>query len=412
MDFALTEEQQLIIKTTRDFVRQELAPHEREVEDTGKDARGAVARAAAEGDRGGSVCRQHACRGRRRRSRCGDLGAVREGTGLHQLRAASISCVARPSNILLACQDAQRERYLLPAVRGERVECLAMTEPQAGSDLRSMRDRRGVGGQGLHHQRHQAFHQPRRSCRLPRHPVRRQRRGGVPARQAQAHHRVPHRQGHSRASRYGPVTATSRTARLHQQHPAVYRLPRAEVRIPVLGERACRGFEVANTWLGATRLQVAANCVGRAEQRHSRRHGSGRSIGCSSGSRSGKFQGVSFKLADMAVELRAAGAANTRGGLEARAQDRHRQRYGDRRSSKPPRCWRWWPMRRCTNSRRDGTHRRPARSSVHLARCTHRAHLGRNERRVAASTSSRAPCCGRSGSDRTAARGHAAPGVM
>ena len=27
MDFALTDEQQLIIKTTRDFVREELVPH-------------------------------------------------------------------------------------------------------------------------------------------------------------------------------------------------------------------------------------------------------------------------------------------------------------------------------------------------------------------------------------------------
>ncbi len=35
MDFALTEEQQLIVSTTRDFVRQELVPHEREVEDSG-----------------------------------------------------------------------------------------------------------------------------------------------------------------------------------------------------------------------------------------------------------------------------------------------------------------------------------------------------------------------------------------
>ena len=35
MDFALSEEQQLIISTTRQFVRQELVPHEREVEDSG-----------------------------------------------------------------------------------------------------------------------------------------------------------------------------------------------------------------------------------------------------------------------------------------------------------------------------------------------------------------------------------------
>ena len=49
--------------------------------------------------------------------------------------------VARPSNILQACEGDQRERYLLPAVRGERYDCLAMSEPGAGSDVRSMTTR-------------------------------------------------------------------------------------------------------------------------------------------------------------------------------------------------------------------------------------------------------------------------------
>ena len=75
-------------------------------------------------------------------------------------------------------------------------------------------------------------------------------------------------------------------------------------RSAVLGE-VHRGFEVANVWLGATRLQVAANCLGRAE----------RALGLATqwaaerrqfGQQIGKFQGVAFKLADMAVELRAA----------------------------------------------------------------------------------------------------------
>ncbi len=46
-----------------------------------------------------------------------------------------------PRNILRACKGEQIERYLLPAIRGERVECLALTEPNAGSDLRSMQTR-------------------------------------------------------------------------------------------------------------------------------------------------------------------------------------------------------------------------------------------------------------------------------
>src|SRR6202047_5378757 len=35
MDFSLSDEQQLIIKTTREFVVNELYPHEKEVEETG-----------------------------------------------------------------------------------------------------------------------------------------------------------------------------------------------------------------------------------------------------------------------------------------------------------------------------------------------------------------------------------------
>ncbi len=36
MDFALTEEQQLIVRTTREFVETELYPHEQQVELTGE----------------------------------------------------------------------------------------------------------------------------------------------------------------------------------------------------------------------------------------------------------------------------------------------------------------------------------------------------------------------------------------
>src|ERR1700733_3660795 len=35
MDFSLSDEQQMIVKTTREFVVNELYPHEREVEETG-----------------------------------------------------------------------------------------------------------------------------------------------------------------------------------------------------------------------------------------------------------------------------------------------------------------------------------------------------------------------------------------
>src|SRR5256885_7163809 len=137
MDFALSEEQQLIITTTRDFVRRELVPHEREVEESGRlreELRQELkARAIAAGLYAANMPAE-----------VGGAGLDAVSWMLYEKELGytgyvlHYACVARPSNILLACQGAQRERYLLPAVRGERTECLAMTEPQAGSDPRGM----------------------------------------------------------------------------------------------------------------------------------------------------------------------------------------------------------------------------------------------------------------------------------
>ena len=56
----------------------------------------------------------------------------RAGSGL-------ASVVPNPSNILLACNPEQRQRFLLPCVRGERRDCFALTEPDAGSDAAGIR---------------------------------------------------------------------------------------------------------------------------------------------------------------------------------------------------------------------------------------------------------------------------------
>ncbi len=72
----------------------------------------------------------------------------------------------------------------------------------------------------------------------------------------------------------------------------------------ILGEEG-RGFEIANEWLYATRLTVAAMCVGRARRCFdlaldwgANRRQFGQPIG--------RFQGTSFKLADMITEIDAA----------------------------------------------------------------------------------------------------------
>ncbi len=137
MDFSLTDEQRSIVEVTRSFVEHELYPYEAEVERTGvvrPDLAEQIKKQAVEaGLYAASMPEEVGGAG---------LDAVTTVLVEKELGRASYalhSCIGRPSNILLAGTDAQRERYLYPTVRGERRDCLAMTEPEAGSDLRAMR---------------------------------------------------------------------------------------------------------------------------------------------------------------------------------------------------------------------------------------------------------------------------------
>jgi butyryl-CoA dehydrogenase len=68
---------------------------------------------------------------------------------LGQLTGALWDAVWRPANALAHCDDRQRERFLLPAIRGERRDCFAVTERDAGSDpslLQTVAEPDGSGG--------------------------------------------------------------------------------------------------------------------------------------------------------------------------------------------------------------------------------------------------------------------------
>jgi acyl-CoA dehydrogenase len=299
MDFSLSDEQQLIVTATREFVQNELYPHEQEVEESGvlraDLQRTLKAKAIAAGLYAANMPAE-----------VGGAGLDTVSWVLYEKElgrtsyALHYSCVARPSNILLACVGEQRERYLLPTVRGERTECLAMTEPGAGSDLRGMKTTAVAAGDdfiinGTKHFISHADHSDYvilfaatgeettargRTKKMTAFLVDMGEPGFVV------------RPGYKNVSHRGYTNSI---------------LDFNDCRVPksaILGELH-RGFEVANTWLGATRLQVAATCLGRAEralelstQWAVDRVQFGQSIG--------KFQGVSFKLADMALELRAA----------------------------------------------------------------------------------------------------------
>jgi acyl-CoA dehydrogenase len=299
MDFSLSDEQRLVVQTAHEFVVRELYPHEQEVEDSGvlrsdllKELK---AKAIAAGLYAANMPTEVGGAG---------LDAVTWMLYEKELGRTSYvlhySCVARPSNILLACEAEQRARYLLPAVRGERTECLAMTEPAAGSDLRGMKTsavQRG-GDFIINGTKHFISHVDHADFVIlfavsGEEDTARGKRKQITAFLVDiGHPGFTVRPGYRNVSHRGYTNSI---------------LEFSDCRLPktaVLGELH-RGFELANTWLGATRLQVAATCLGRAERalEHAKQWAVDR---VQFGQQIGKFQGVSFKLADMAMELHAA----------------------------------------------------------------------------------------------------------
>ncbi|MDI4659319.1 acyl-CoA dehydrogenase family protein, partial [Xanthobacter autotrophicus] len=125
---------------TRAFVERELLPHEEEVERTGAARPELVASIRAKAIEAGLYAANMP-------EEVGGAGldAVTMVLFEKELGKASYALhytgVGRPSNILMAGTPEQRERYLLPCVRGEKTDCLAMTEPGAGSDMRAIRTR-------------------------------------------------------------------------------------------------------------------------------------------------------------------------------------------------------------------------------------------------------------------------------
>jgi len=299
MNFSLTEEQRLIVQTTNEFVVNELYPHEAEIETSGR----------LRPELRDEIKRKAIAAGLYAANMPTEVG----GAGLDTLSwllyekelgranyALHWTCVARPSNILLACEGEQRERYLLPAIRGEKSDCLAMSEPDVGSDLRSMKTRARADGDDfvINGTKHFISHADEAGFvvlfastgeeHTPKGPralitaflVDR----GTPGFSIEDGYRSVSHRG------YNNCILRFDDCRVHKSQ--------------ILGE-VHRGFEIANQWLGATRLQVAATCLGRAERAlelatkwAAERRQFGQAIG--------KFQGVAFKLADMATELKAA----------------------------------------------------------------------------------------------------------
>ncbi len=298
MDFSLTSEQDMLVASLRNFVEKELRPHEFMVDradEVPQDLAAAIRAKAIE--QGFYAFNMPESVGG------GGLDHVTQALVERELGHSSWALhvfVARPSKILMACQGDQIERYLKPTVRGELVDCFALTEPGAGSDAMGIRTSAVPDGGDFiingskHFISHAAHADYVILFAVTGETVARGRR------RKQVTCFLVDKNTPGMTVHRGP-----RCTSLRGYHQSEIFFTDCRVSAgQILGE-VHQGFELANDWLTAGRVMVAANNVGRA-QRAFNMAAEWAATRQQFGKRIGEFQGTSFKIADMASEIRAA----------------------------------------------------------------------------------------------------------
>ncbi len=133
MDFALTEEQQLLEKTARDFANKEVAPKAAEIDREHRYPKELVKQMAELGFLGVAVPDEYGGAGM---DNVGYVLAMEEIS-----RACSSTGVIMSVNNSLVCDpilkfgtEAQKQKYLVPLAAGDKLGCFALSEPEAGTD--------------------------------------------------------------------------------------------------------------------------------------------------------------------------------------------------------------------------------------------------------------------------------------
>src|SRR5579859_6546833 len=137
MDFELTEEQQLIRKTAREFATREVLPKAAELDKTGRWPREILGQMAELGLLGMAIPAEHGGAG---------LDVVSYALAMEEVSRACASCgVIMSVNNSLFCDpvykfgsEEQRQRVLAPVARGQKLGCFGLTEPMSGSDAQTM----------------------------------------------------------------------------------------------------------------------------------------------------------------------------------------------------------------------------------------------------------------------------------
>jgi hypothetical protein len=133
LDFSLSEEQQLLKKTVREFAEAEIGPHAREWDEKQEFPREVFTKLGELGLMGVVWPAEYGGSGMSTLDYAivmEELARVDAGVALSVAAHNSLSS----GHIFLAGSEEQRKKYLTPLARGEKVGCWGLTENSAGSD--------------------------------------------------------------------------------------------------------------------------------------------------------------------------------------------------------------------------------------------------------------------------------------
>ncbi|WP_304459377.1 acyl-CoA dehydrogenase family protein [Alicyclobacillus sendaiensis] len=141
MDFRLTREQRMVQQTVREFVKEELIPLENEILNSER-----IGRKGIESEYIKTLQKKARDIGFWGISTPEEYGGANFGPLMTAIVRMELGRTFIPftfggdaDNILFHCNDEQKERFLIPVINGEKQSCFALTEPQAGSDVASIR---------------------------------------------------------------------------------------------------------------------------------------------------------------------------------------------------------------------------------------------------------------------------------
>src|SRR5258707_14492713 len=137
MNLELTEEQELLQKTVREFAESEVKPLAKELDETGRFPRETFKKAAELGLTGIAIPEEE--------------GGAGFDHIAYSIAIEEISRCCASTGVILSVQnslycdpihrfgtDEQKKKFLLPYARGEKIGCYALTEPQAGSNAAAL----------------------------------------------------------------------------------------------------------------------------------------------------------------------------------------------------------------------------------------------------------------------------------